>query len=143
MSNHRENYRGVPDRDFEIMPEGEYQVEVLKSSIGASKSSGNLTWCLELGVLDRRYVDRKLWFYISMSEKAKSMRKGAITAMGLDPESDVDLIDDVITHQAKAVVFHDTFNGRTREKVRRLRSLAQVAPGQMTIDDDLDDSTPF
>jgi hypothetical protein len=123
MSRYRENYRGVPDGEFELMPEGNYPVKVVNATVSPSKSSGKDTWCLELEVTGLRYAGRKFWLYHGMSEEARPMRKGTMTALGLNPEDDNDLIDDVMGRKALAVVYHDTYNGQKREKVKRLRSM--------------------
>jgi len=144
MSQHRENYRGVPDGDFELMPEGNYPVKVTNATVGQAKSSGKDTWCLELEIVGQNYAGRKLWLYHGMSEEARPMRKGTIRALGLDPEMEIDLVDDVLGCRATAVVFHDTYNGQLREKVKRLRSMEQVAPGQMKIGEvESSDEVPF
>ena len=142
---YKEHYRGVSDGDFDLMPEGDYPIKITESSIGQSKSSSNDTWKLVMEVTAGEYQGRKLWFYVSMSEKAKGIRRGTMTALGFDPEMENDLTDDVINKTAKAEVFHETYEGKTREKVKRLRTGEQVAPGQTKIDDDLNggEGLPF
>ena len=123
MSIYRENYRGVSGGEFELMPEGEYEVKVVNSTISPAKSSGKDTWCLEFEIVGPKYAGRKLWLYHGMSEEARPMRKGTITSLGLNPENDNDLIDDVKGLRAKAIVYHDRFDGQKKEKIKRLRSL--------------------
>jgi len=143
MSRYKENYRGVPSGDFETMPEGNYLIEVINASVYEAKSSGKDTWCLELEVIEpSKFAGRKLWLYHGMSEEARSMRKGTMTALGLDPEADNDLIDDVIGLKALATVYHDEWNGQKKEKVRRLRSIKPTALANIEPEADLEESNP-
>lgn len=149
MSGYRENYRGVPDGEFKLMPEGNYPVKVANATVSQAKSSGKDTWCLELEITGPRYAGRKLWLYHGMSEGARPMRKGTMTALGLNPEDDNDLIDDVLNRKALAVVYHDIYNGQKREKVKRLRSMKrseevvdEFNSGEV-LGSDLGDGVPF
>ena len=123
MSRYKESYKDVQGGDFPLMPEGRYSVKVATSIVKDSKA-GNPTWFLELDVLRLKFAGRKLWFNCSMSDAAKGIRKGTLTALGLDTDSEVaiDLIDDVIGLVCDAEVFHDEYNGVKREKIKRLRS---------------------
>jgi len=125
MSRYRESYRNVPDGDFELIPEGKWPVRVINASVRPSKSSGMDTWCLDLEIEGYKFAGRKLWLYVSMKPEALPIRKGNMTALGLDTSSDVDydLVDDVINRKALAEIYHDTYQGQKREKVKRLRSI--------------------
>ena len=125
MSRHRENFDDTPDGDFSLMPEGTYEVKILNATVGPSKSSGIDVWCLDMEITDRMFTGRRLWLYISMKPEAKSMRKGTLTALGVNTAEGErpDLIDDVIGRKALAIVYHDTYQGQKREKVKRLRSI--------------------
>lgn len=129
MSKHRERFGNVPDGDFGLMPQGKYPVKVIAADVHDSKSSGNPTWYLDLEVYGDTYAGKKLWLMIGMGDKSASMRKGTLTALGLDTsgDMDLDLIDDVLNRKALAEVYHEKGqDGEMREKVRRLRSIKRT-----------------
>lgn len=147
MSRYRERYDGVPGGDFELMEEGKYPVKVIAAAVRPSKASGTDTWCLDLEIIGRRYAGRKLWLYISMKSEAAPVRKGTMTALGLDTSAgvDYDLIDDVVGRNALAEIYHDTYQGEKREKVKRLRSIAPeqtAAPVEADDEINLEDCNP-
>jgi len=136
MSRYKESYSDVPGGDFELIPEAKYPVRVVSADVRPSKSSGMDTWCLDLEIEGPKYAGRKLWLYISMKPEAVGVRKGAMTALGLDTSQMVnyDLIDDVIDRKALAEVYHDEYQGEKRAKVRRLRSLGKSFSEENVID---------
>ena len=128
MSSYKENFSGVQGSDFSLMPEGLYKVAVIEARVAESKK-GNLTWYIDLEVIDENYAGSKLWFMVGMSENAKAIRKGTLTALGIDTSdtANPDLIDDVIGCRAMAEIYHDEWNGEKRAKVKRLRSIKKDA----------------
>lgn len=146
MSRYRERYDDVEGGDFSLMEEGKYPVKVIAAVVKPSKASGTDTWCLDLEVTGQKYAGRKLWLYISMKPEAAPVRKGTMTALGLDTKATVeyDLVDDVVGRTALAEVYHDSYQGVPREKVKRLRSASPGVIEQMkeVSLDDLD-NCPF
>ena len=138
MSNHKEDYDNVPDNDFDLIPSGPYPVRVLNATVGPSKSSSFDVWCLDLEITGDRFAGRRLWLYISMKEEAKGVRKGVTKALGITTKP-VDLIDDVKGRKAIAQIYHEEWNGKTREKVKYLKPIEQVTPGQAKLEEAADE----
>lgn len=147
MSYHKESYSDIPDGDFELIPAGKWPVKVVNAAVRPSKSSGMDTWCLDLEIEGHKFAGRKLWLYISMKPEAAPIRKGTMTALGLDTTQDIqyDLVDDVVGRKALAEIYHDVYQGQKREKVKRLRTLKEPVSKPAT-DDIFDEgfgSVPF
>lgn len=58
--------------EFSVIPPGEYDVLIVKSEEGISKSSGKDMIKLELDILTPPYDKRKLWYYIIDDQYADS-----------------------------------------------------------------------
>lgn len=147
MSKHRERYNDVPDVDFELIPEGRYPVRVTESAI-IEKPGKNDQWKLTLEITREPMKGRLLWATYSMIEKAKGFRKGAITALGLNSEEEIDLIDDVQGRRCVAEVNHEDYEGKTYARVKRLRSISeseqkQDAIQQAVAEETKSDDIPF
>jgi hypothetical protein len=140
MSRHRERYNDVPDVDFELIPEGRYQVKVIESVV-VEKPGKNDQWKLTLEITRGQFKGRLLWATYSMIDKAKGFRKGAITAMGLDPEGEVDLIDDVQGRRCYAEVNHEDYEGKTYSRVKRLRSIGEAEKERQSVEDKVKEET--
>jgi len=145
MSNYKEKYDDTPESSFDLMPAGEYVVQVENATVSPSKKSGMDTWCLFLKVVEGRHIGRKLWLHISMKGEAKGVRRGALNALGLETQhsENIDLIDDVLDRKAIAIVFHDTYEGEKKEKVKRLKHLAVGKPVKQEAEELVDPSIPF
>lgn len=61
---------GVEALSFEALPKGTYNVIIEEVEYGLSKSSNKPMWNLKLAVLDQQYENRKLFTFLSFSEKA-------------------------------------------------------------------------
>jgi hypothetical protein len=142
MSEHRESYDDTPDGNFSLMPAGFYPVRVIAADVHPSKSSGADTWYLDLEVHGPKYAGKKLWLTVGMSDNAKGIRKGVLTALGLDTAgtAKLDLVDDVLNRKAVAEVYHEKGrDGVEREKVRRLRSAGGSADQGPAAQDEFSD----
>lgn len=141
MSRYKEDLSDVQGGDFELIPAGRYPVVVTNATIEQAKTSGNDIWKLEMEITAGRFAGRKLWLNISMIDKARPIRKGTLTALGVDTTQMVDYLDDVIGRKADAEVFVDEYQGNKREKVKRLRTPKTTAPevsnDEFFADDDL------
>ena len=134
MSRHRERFSPEDGGNFEEIPAGRYLVKVLGAAVEPwSQTNPDLKWVLTLEILAGPFARRRLWLNIGMTEKAKGIRLGALSALGVNwKDQDVDLIEDVVNRRAIAETFVDETYGT---KVKRLRSDEKVAPGQATVDE--------
>ncbi len=71
----------VEEQKFEVLPRGNYNVVVESCEFAFSKSSGKPMWNLRLSVVDGEYANRKLFTFMSFSEKALPMTKGMIARL--------------------------------------------------------------
>jgi hypothetical protein len=129
MSNYKENHKDTPD--FDIIPEGSYQAKVLSSVIKPSKSSGKDTWYLEFELESFKYRGRRLMAFFGMADNSAGFRKGALTAMGLDTATTIDLIDDVINRHCVLEVKIEEKEGQKKNKIGRLRTIKVEEPGEL------------
>jgi hypothetical protein len=70
---------GVEAMSFEPIPNGKYPVVMEKCSYEISKSSGKPMWNTMWSVVEGQFEGRKLFMYISFSEKALPMTKTNIS----------------------------------------------------------------
>jgi len=138
MSRHRERFSPEDGGNFDEIPAGRYPVKVLGAAVEPwSQTNPDLKWALTLEILAGPFARRRLWLNIGMTEKAKGIRLGALSALGVNwKDQDVDLIEDVVNRRAIAETFVDETYGT---KVKRLRSLEQVTPGQAKLEEAADE----
>lgn len=132
---YKENYKGVKDGVYELLPPSKYHTAVKESVVTDNYEQTGLIWQLTLQVIDGPYKGRLLWWRVNMDDKAKSWRRGAITAMGLNPESDTDLEKDVIGCRVDAEVYIDEYpkgSGKEKNKITPwgLRSAEEGIPSE-------------
>ena len=78
------NLADVEESNFDAIPKGIYPVVVEECEFQISKSSQKPMWSMRFSVTDGEFANRKLFTYMSFSEKALPMTK---TALGvLAPE---------------------------------------------------------
>jgi hypothetical protein len=140
----RENFRNTPDSDFPLMPEDKYPVEITESGIVDTKAGGK-TWKMMLTVVGRKFAGRKLWFYTGLAEEQKPFRKAIWTALGYNTTGDetFDPEEDAVGCKALAEIYHDTYKGKTTEKVRRLRSLVESGTSPKEDEIENESALPF
>ena len=115
------NLSEVEEQTFENLPKGMYPVVVEKCEFQISKSSQKPMWNVMFSVTDGAYANRKLFTYMSFSEKALPMTKGNIIALGL-----TELLEGAF--DPKAVADEGTIIGKT--------ALAKVAIEKDNNDED-------
>jgi hypothetical protein len=72
------NLDEVQEQSFEALPKGTYSAAIEKLDYQLSKSSGKPMWNVQLSVTDGPYSGRKLFTFVSFSEKALPGTKAAI-----------------------------------------------------------------
>jgi len=80
-------------QDYEILPEGVYEIEVTEARVTKSKA-GDAMLALKVAVLDGEYEGRALYPNLMLVGRGLGITKAAFTAMGL-PGGKMD-IDDLI-----------------------------------------------
>lgn len=99
------NLAEVEAMSFEAIPKGSYPVVVEECDFQISKSSGKPMWNVKFSITEGEYANRKLWTYMSFSEKALPMTKTNIAVLA--PE----LLDGAFN--PKTVADEGTLVGRT------------------------------
>lgn len=74
----------VAEQSFELLPKGTYPVVVEECEFQISKSSGNPMWRMVFAITEGEYENRKLFHYMSFSEKALPMAKSALKVLASD-----------------------------------------------------------
>lgn len=74
----------VKEATFEVLPKGTYTCIIESAEYGLSKEAQKPMWTLILAIVDGEYANRKLFNWISFSEKALPMSKATI--MRIAPE---------------------------------------------------------
>jgi len=105
------NLSEVEAQKFELLPKNKYNVIVEDNQYQKSKSSGKPMWNLKLNVVDGEFQGRKLFTFLSFSEKALPNTKAtlAILAPELADKPDLRINDpetvaSIIGRQAKVSV---------------------------------------
>ncbi len=99
------NLSNVEAMSFEAIPKGTYPVVVEECEFQISKSSGKPMWNVKFSITEGEFTNRKLWTYMSFSEKALPMTKTNIGVLA--PE----LLDGAFN--PKTVADEGTLVGRT------------------------------
>lgn len=76
------NLSEVQAQSFEPIPKGKYPVVIEECEFQISKSSGKPMWAMRFGVTEGEYANRKLFMYMSFSEKALPSTKGNLVHIG-------------------------------------------------------------
>lgn len=77
------NLSNVEAQSFEVMPKGRYPIVVEETEFQISKSSGKPMWSVRFSITEGDFANRKLFTYMSFSDKALSMTKGNLAALGM------------------------------------------------------------
>lgn len=98
---------GVEAQSFDPLPKGTYNAIVEECKYEVSKSSGKPMWNVRLSVTDEEYENRKVFTYLSFSEKALPMTKVALGVIAPELLSgpfnpkDPDVIAKIVTKSVK------------------------------------------
>lgn len=76
------NLGNVEAMSFEAIPKGRYPAVIEELDYEISKSSKKPMWNVRFSITDGEYVNRKLFMYMSFSDKALPMTKTNIAALG-------------------------------------------------------------
>lgn len=75
------NLAEVEAQSFEVFPKSNYNLVVEECDYEISKSSGKPMWNMRFSIVDGPFANRKLFHYISFSEKALPMTKAALEVL--------------------------------------------------------------
>jgi hypothetical protein len=74
----------VKEQSFEAVPRGTYNAEFDTMELAKSKSSGQPMWKGQIRITDGPYVGRKLFYFLSFSEKALPGTKSQLAKISPD-----------------------------------------------------------
>ena len=104
----------VEKSEFELIPEGEYAVRVTGAKAYTAQT-GNQGANLDLVITDGPYERRRLWdtiWYSALGRMAHAADAFGAPMVNFDPLTSLNGLE------AIAVVRHEVYNGKTREKIR-------------------------
>lgn len=110
---------------FELVPPGEYHVRVVGAKPYAAQS-GNEGTNLDLSIVDGEQAGRRVFDTLWHSAASLPRMRAAAEAFGC-PLKGFDPLVDLTGREAIAVVRHETYNERTREKVKAYSALPAEA----------------
>lgn len=116
--------------DFETLPVGKYECFVFEMEGGVSKND-NPKIDITMKIADGDNKNRRLWTTITLTAKAWWKAEEFFEAVGYDidklpeeaetPQEIVTAcIDDILGSKVKLTVDHRTWNGKTRENVKKV-----------------------
>lgn len=116
----------MPDEKFELtaQEEGDLLAEAIYHGrcVGFAKtlsSKGNEQYEFDLVLLEQ---DRKFKHWSSLLPQARWRAEGDLAAFGIRPEGSIMRFkrSDIMNQPVRVELYHDTYEGRTREKVKKL-----------------------
>ncbi len=122
----------APDEDGPLLPEGDYPVKAVKHRMGFSGNENEQIGIL-LNVTDGEYKGRRLLYYGTFTDAGMEFTIKAMRALGMQGD---DIERDAHTMytsnaQAVAVVQHETYQGKTRAKVKWINGADVVMKHEM------------
>lgn len=129
----------VEEASFEVVPKGTYDCIIEDVKFQLSKSSGKPMWNVVLVVVDGEYANRKLFTFMSFSEKALPMTKRQINRIApelLSKTFDPKKIADeglLVGKHVRAKVKIEKYEGEDRSRVQDL--LAPAGGGDDFLED--------
>jgi len=123
----------------ELLPEGEYAVEVVNIEQKEGDKGPYLNW--ELKVIIGQFKGRKIWNVTSLAAQSLWVLKNTLTALGVaTPQGKFTLQPDALkTLRMGVKLVHKTFDNKTRAKVADvfpLNELVQTEPVEATDEED-------
>lgn len=116
----------VEESSWEILPKGTYDCIIEDAKFAMSKSSNKPMWNVTLAVVDGEYANRKLFTYISFSEKALPMTKKQLNRIApdlisktFDPKKIADE-GSLVGIQVRAKIIIEPYEGENKNKVTDL-----------------------
>lgn len=114
----------ISEASFEVLPKGTYDCVIEKCDFAMSKSSDKPMWNIQLTVVDGEYKDRKLFTFMSFSEKALPMTKrtlGRIAPQLISTTFDPKKIADegtLVGTLVKAKTIIETYEGEKKTRIK-------------------------
>lgn len=122
----------VEEQKFEVLPRGNYNVVIENCEFAFSKASGKPMWNIRLSVVDGDYANRKLFTFLSFSEKALPLTKGQIARVApelLDGPFDPRAVAEdgrLLGKECVAKVIIEKYQGEEKNRVRDLLAPSQA-----------------
>lgn len=110
----------------EVVPEGDYGVEVVSVEEREGQKGPYLNW--ELKVVTGPFVGKKLWYVTSLAQQSLWVLRATLEALGLKtPSSKYEFnLDFVIGRTMGVKVEHRIFEGKTRAKITDIFPLDEL-----------------
>lgn len=119
------NLEGVEAQKFEALPKGTYNAIIEDNEFQMSKSSGKPMWNLKLAITDEEYKNRKLFTFLSWSEKALPGTKAALATFApeltsgnisvKDPETVQSIVGRTVRVQVSVEKYQDNDQNRIKK----------------------------
>ena len=137
MKNINVDFTSVESR--ELLPEGEYAVEVVDIEQKEGNKGPYLNW--ELKVVLGQFKGRKIWNVTSLAAQSLWVLRNTLTALGVaTPQGKFVLNPDVLKGLKMGIkLTHKVFDGKTRAKVEDvfpLNELKEAMPEIITEEED-------
>lgn len=112
---------------FDVLPAGDYNCIISDNQYQLSKSSGKPMWNLSLTVVDEQYQNRKLFTFMSFSEKALPGTKANM--MHFAPEllegpfnpKNPEIVSSLIGRHVKVRVSVEKYNNDDTNRIKRFK----------------------
>lgn len=115
----------VEEMSFEPLPKGIYNGIIEECEYQLSKSSGKPMWNVRISVTDEEYENRKLFTFLSFSEKALPGTKTALAKIAPELLSgpfnpkDPDVIAQVVTKPVKVQVSIEKYQDNENNRIKK------------------------
>lgn len=115
----------VKAQSFDALPANTYNAIISDAEYQLSKSSGKPMWNLQLAVTDAEYENRRLFTFLSFSEKALPGTKAALAI--IKPElseatfnvKDPETVSSLIGTKVKVKVAVEEYEGSKQNRIKR------------------------
>lgn len=115
----------VEAQTFEALPKGTYNGVIADAEYQLSKSSGKPMWNLQIAVTDAEYENRRLFTFLSFSEKALPGSKAALAI--IHPElsektfnvKDPEVVGSLVGRRVKMKVTIEKYEDNDQNRIKR------------------------
>ncbi len=119
------DFSGVEEPSFAVLPKGNYNVIITDCDADYSQA-GNKMWTMQMTVTDGEYVDRKLFFHVTFSEKAMPFARKTLAQIAPDlleskwQYDDPEIVGRFVNMECIAQVKIKKYEGENRNNVGAL-----------------------
>lgn len=115
----------IEGQKFEVLPKGTYNGIIADAEYQLSRSSGKPMWNLQIAVTDSEYENRRLFTFLSFSEKALPGTKTALSI--IHPElsestfkvNDPEVVAQLVGRPVKVKVDIEAYEGNDQNRIKR------------------------